>query len=309
MKKTNISVVIPSYNRTKILLETIAQLLDQNMPAEQIIVVDQTHYDVDDPHARTLSDYDARGEIRWIQQTEPSIPKAMNRGLLESGSRYVLFLDDDVTFENDFLRNHQMSINEQAPLAQVGQIVQPWQTADVEHAHSISTKGISLNYDLMFAFNSSKPAQIQNCMAGNLCVDREAAIAIGGFDENFSKTAYRFESEFCKRFCIEYDTLFYYNPAAVLNHLYIKSGGTRAHSNFLTSMSSDHSFGDYYFAMLLGRGFETQQYVVTRLFTSIKAKFYLRKPWYIPLRLIGEIRGVNKARACKKLGQQLMKTP
>ena len=111
MDRVNISVVIPSYNRTKILLSTIEQLLEQDSLAAQIIVVDQTHYQANDLGAKRLTELDSLGKIQWIRQQEASIPKAMNRGMLEATADYVLFLDDDVTFSNTFLTNHQKAVS------------------------------------------------------------------------------------------------------------------------------------------------------------------------------------------------------
>ena len=309
MNKSVISIVIPTYGRSSVLIDTISQLLVQNLRPEQIVVVDQTTYEEGSQEAELLSSYSSRGLIKWVRQQEASIPKAMNRGLMESTGRYVLFLDDDVLLDETFISNHQKVIDEIAPLAYVGQIVQPWESSNVSSERLEYDFNIDLEADLYFRFNSNAPTYIQNCMAGNLCVDRESAILARGFDENFSKVAYRFETEFCKRFCVEHNTLFYYAPSAMLHHLYVRSGGTRAHSSFLTSASSDHSFGDYYYALLHGRGHKKYAYIVRRFISSVKAKFYLRKPWYIPIRLLAETRGILKALECMKSGQQLLARP
>lgn len=306
VKIANISVVIPSYNRSKILLETLDQLFNQTIRAQELLVVDQTRYDELDAQARSLQQLNDEGKIRWLRLSKPSIPAAMNKGLLESISARVLFLDDDIQIGTDFIEKHQYVIDQFKALAHVGQIVQPWQKPNQTIQRLKEIDKVTLRADLEFAFNSAEQVSIQNCMAGNLCVDRESAIEVGGFDENFSGVAYRFESEFCKRFCKVLDTRFLYSPLPVLDHLYIKSGGTRAHANYLTSPSPVHSFGDYYFALLLGRGIAQFTYIFSRLFYSCWAKFYLRRPWYIPVRLVAEIRGLCKALWCFNKGQALL---
>ena len=302
----NISVVIPSYNRSEILLDTLDQLFNQTIKPNEVLVIDQTLYDQGDAAAESLRKLDEVGDIRWLRLNEPSIPAAMNKGLLESVSESVLFLDDDIQVSSDFLAKHQQVIDQFKPLAHVGQVVQPWQKPNQVFEHQMDDQKITLNADLEFMFNAAEPASIQNCMAGNLCVDRKSALAVGGFDENFSGVAYRFESEFCKRFCKALDTRFLYSPLPSLNHLYIKSGGTRTHANYLISSKPVHSFGDYYFALLFGEGGSKYKYIVSRLFLSVCAKFYVRRPWYIPLRLAGEVRGLFKALECVKQGQKLL---
>ena len=145
-------------------------------------------------------------------------------------------------------------------------------------------------------------------MAGNLVVDRQAAIECGGFDQQFSGAAYRFETEFCRRMIAYTNKPFHFNPQASLNHLKIATGGTRAVVNsFLTSMSPIHSQGDYYFAMRCGkRKSEVILYTLHRFFGCLKKRFYLYKPWWIPIRLIGETRGLYRAYVMFQQGPNLI---
>ncbi len=302
--RTSLSVVIPTFNRGEVLLETIDYLLSQSVLPNEIIIVDQTRYNDGDPVARKLAELSDRESIHWMLKDKPSIPMAMNSGAVIAKSEWLLYIDDDVRISKDFIESHLDTITESSKLAHVGQIVQPWQQPNSNETVQVSSS--SFRADLVFRFNHSMPAEINNCMAGNLCVNRGALIEAGGFDENFYGVAYRFETEFCKRFCKVHDTLFYYSPKPILNHLYIKSGGTRAHANYLTSTSPVHSMGDYYLALLHAPPLEAIGYIVKRLFTSVVAKFYLSRPWYIPARMIAEIRGLASALKAYKKGQKLI---
>lgn len=303
--RIELTVVIPTYNRSAIVLETVGKLLNQHSLANEIILVDQSNYESGDPHYERLFALNEAGSIRWLRSSEPSIPKAMNSGLLLAQSEWVLFLDDDVDFDDDFISLHLAQITLNDALAHVGQVVQPWQHPN--HRLDNYKRGNGLYEDLNFGFNSNKEYRIRNCMAGNLCVNREAAISAGGFDENFIGSAFRFETEFCKRFCEIHVTRFKYTPDPKLDHLYIKTGGTRAHANHLTSISSAHSMGDYYYALLLGQRLGRIAYIVRRVIFSLKAKFYLRRPWYMPIRLVAEFRGLLQAIRAVKKGQSLIK--
>ncbi len=300
----SLSVVLPTYNRGAVLLDTLDFLFAQSVSPGEIIVVDQTQYVSGDEHASRLSTLHKRGKIIWVRRTEPSIPQAMNQGLITSASDWVLFLDDDVEFARDFIQEHLRQIEKGDALAHVGQIVQPWQEPNTRMLKYESGNG--LYEDLDFRFNADREFRIRNCMAGNLCVSREAALNAGGFDENFTGSAFRFETEFCKRFCLRNKTLFKYTPTPKLDHLYVKSGGTRAHANHLTSFSPAHSMGDYYYALLNGLNMASALYVLRRLVFSLKAKFYLKKPWYIPVRIVAEVRGLVNAILSIKKGQSLV---
>ena len=293
-KTPTLSVIIPTYNRGSILIETIELLLRQNDPANEIIIVDQTQYDPTDPIFIKLTELSDEQKINWLKLDQPSIPVAMNKGLLLAKSEYVLFLDDDVTFTDNFIENHKIAIKQHNSIGHVGQIIQPWQTSiELENYHSDN----GLERDLFFPFNSNRQKQIHNCMAGNLCVHRQSAIECGGFDLQFSGVAYRFETEFARRLIKTTDKALLFVPEASLNHLKVPSGGTRDYSqNHLTSLSSVHSEGDYYFALMQMKVFPTKFsvfiYIIKRLFGSICAKFYLKRPWWIPVRLIAEFKGL-----------------
>ena len=104
MLSPGLSIVVPTYGRDDVLLETLRRLFAMNPPASEIIVVDQT-----DRHStqvsRTLNMWQASGRMRWLRLRDPSIPGAMNRGLLEASNPIVLFLDDDVIPESGRLRH------------------------------------------------------------------------------------------------------------------------------------------------------------------------------------------------------------
>jgi len=291
-----LTVVIPTYNRGSVLLDTISYLVKQIEPADEIIIVDQTHYEPGSDIANQLSELHEEQVIKWVKRSEPSIPKAMNHGLRLAKTEYVLFLDDDVSFSNDFIKQHKETIRAHNYFAHVGQIIQPWQQ-QIEYAGHPSKDGFLK--DVEFPFNSGSFNEIHNCMAGNLCVNKQQAFDVGGFDEQFSGVAYRFETEFCLRMIKHTGQAFLFSPLATLNHLKVVEGGTRGHAkSHLTSASGAHSEGDYYFALLqlssAHRGLAIR-YILKRLFASVIAKFYLTRPWWIPVRMMAEFLGLFSA--------------
>jgi hypothetical protein len=48
--------------------------------------------------------------------------------------------------------------------------------------------------------------------------------------------------------------------------------------------------GDYYFAMQSGWSLGTVTYMLRRPFREVATRFHLRHPWYIPVKLMGELR-------------------
>jgi len=308
MTEITLSVVIPTYNRGAVLLDTIQLLHSQTLKADVVYIVDQTDYREGDTVSSQLQVLHDSKAINWVRLGKPSIPVAMNVGLQKAGSDYVLFLDDDVHFSENFLYQHHQAITQHQPVAQVGQIIQPWQTPETRVNYR---SGSGIMRDLGFPFHSNESAEIANCMAGNLCVNRLMALKVGGFDQRFEGVAYRFETEFCRRIIASTGELFRFEPLATLDHLKVNSGGTRDHAqSHLTSLSATHSVGDYYFAMgemkHLDRIWSSLAYILRRFLSSVVARLYLSKPWYIPIRLVSEFMGLSKAIYLRLRGPKLL---
>ncbi|HXX82022.1 MAG TPA: glycosyltransferase family A protein, partial [Thermodesulfovibrionales bacterium] len=95
VENSPVSVIIPTYRREQVLLDTIQYLHNLQPPPAVIIVIDQTGaHEVS--VQEQLDQWDKSNEIRWVRLKKPSIPGAMNKGLLYARNDIVLFLDDDI---------------------------------------------------------------------------------------------------------------------------------------------------------------------------------------------------------------------
>jgi len=89
MAKAN--VIIPTYNRAKLVQEAVESVLHQTFDDIEIIVVDDGSTDRTGEELR--SRYDER--VRYFYQANSGRSAARNRGIMASSGRYVLFLDSD----------------------------------------------------------------------------------------------------------------------------------------------------------------------------------------------------------------------
>jgi GT2 family glycosyltransferase len=281
-----LSVAIPTFGRDVVLIDTILQLLGQSPKAAEILIVDQTPAH-DAATMAQLTRWHEEGQIRWERRTQPSQPAALNHAIAIADQPLLLMLDDDIRMGPGFLAAHCAAFDRPEIWAVVGQVLQPEEDEWADHEHLEQSGPLA---DIGFPFRSGRRVYVENGMSGNMCVRREMALALGGFDENFlPPVSYRFDSEFCKRL-IGAGGKIRFEPKARINHLRAMRGGTRSSGNHLASASPSHGVGDYYFALRQGLCVATVMYVMKRPLREVCTRFHLRRPWWIPMKLIGELR-------------------
>ena len=293
---SEVTIAIPTYKRGEILVQTIEHLLKLAPRATEILIVDQTELHRPEIVER-LHEWSQNGDIRWIRVSEPSVPHAMNIALREARAPIVLFMDDDIVPTDNLVAEHTAGYDA-GIWAVAGQVLQPGEEeGHFEHLHDGPLR------DLEFPFNHNQRCDVENVMAGNLSVHRGHSLSIGGFDENFIGAAYRFETDFARRM-IAAGGRIRYEPRARLRHLKITDGGIRAHGDQRRTVSASHTVGDYYFALWHVRRF--WPYVLRRLRRNVVTRWLLWHPWYIPSRLIAEVRGYAIAKRLYRRGRLLM---
>ena len=111
--------------------------------------------------------------------------------------------------------------------------------------------------------------------------------------KTFIGVAYRFEAEFAHRW-LNAGYQIEFEPAAVIDHLKVSRGGTREYGEHLTTMRPYHAVGAYYYLLTTGRiRKQAKGRIFRRFVESIKTRHHLKHPWYIPVTLIAEIRGLH----------------
>lgn len=270
------------------MLDSVEAVLALPEPPAELLLIDQTESHTAETDQR-LAELEQRPGFRRLCPAQPSITRAMNLALREAQTSHVLFLDDDILPVSDLAAIHRKAHENQPELwATVGQVIQPWQESE---AITPPREFQGLKEDFDFPFHSSLDADVRNVMAGNLCVHRERALSVGGFDENFQGSAFRFETEFARRIVRAGGTIRFLGGAGI-RHLRVSAGGTRSQGSHLTSASPHHGIGDHYYAFLHGGTAEAWWYAVRRVIREVSTRFHLTHPWWIPVKLTGEIRAL-----------------
>lgn len=272
-----ITVAIPTYRREQVLLDTVASLINLDPGAAEILLLDQTSRHEDETE-RHLRDWHESGRIRWLRLSEPSIPKAMNQGLLEASHDTILFLDDDIVPFPGLVAAHVDRHRDDSTLV-AGRVLQPWD-GDVQSATWAAKQ-----------FASTEIRKIDEFIGCNFSLNRRDSIAIGGFDENFVRVAYNFEREFADRWRFAGRTIDFC-PQAAIRHLKASAGGTRTFGEHLTTLSAAHSVGAYYYLLRSRLANRRIRKFLGRPFRAVMTRHHLRHPWWIPATLFGEVTGM-----------------
>ncbi len=276
--ESRLSIAIPSYRREQVLIDTLELLLALPEPADEILLIDQTESHQPATEAR-LSALQESGAIRWIRQQPPSIPLAMNRGLVEARGDLVLFLDDDVRPDANLVSAHRRAHAHYPEALIAGRVIQPWE------------EGVDFSGVEAFCFAGTRAFWIGEFIGCNFSLRRTRALELGGFDQNFVRVAYRFEAEFAHRFLAAGGRI-RFEPAASLHHLHVAAGGTRSFGEHLTTLRPDHAVGAYYFALRTRSARGCFAEFVRRPLRAIATRHHLRRPWWIPATLFAEFRGM-----------------
>ena len=99
MKCYLLSIIVCTHNRSRLLNKCLESLLAQNVNSIEIVVIDNNSQD---DTAQIVNKYTIEHQnIRYFCETEIGLSHARNRGIMESTSEWVLYIDDDgIAFPN-----------------------------------------------------------------------------------------------------------------------------------------------------------------------------------------------------------------
>lgn len=94
------SIVIPTYNRGKVICQAIEEALQQDYANYEVVVIDQTAHYPADIQSRLDS---LKSRIRYVHRDQPNVSAARNAGVLAATGEIIVFIDDDVHVGRDYL--------------------------------------------------------------------------------------------------------------------------------------------------------------------------------------------------------------
>jgi len=124
----DISVVLCTYNRCKILPQALESVLGSTLPSSidwELLVVDNNSTDqtrqVVEEYCRRFPD-----RIRYVFEMQQGLSRARNRGIREARGTIIAFMDDDVTVEPGWLQTLTSSLRDGHWAGAGGSVVPQW---------------------------------------------------------------------------------------------------------------------------------------------------------------------------------------
>jgi GT2 family glycosyltransferase len=219
-----ISVIVPTYHRDQPLIDTVSDLLLLIFPDYEVVVVDQAPCHSPAAQER-LAQWHEQGAIRWIQTAQPGLTAARNRGIEASRGHLIVFVDDDVRIpDQNFLRAHgALFAAHPEVMASGGRVLEPSQPPRTVTS-LIGWLGPFGMREPGFGSTFSGPASsLRGC---NMAFRKTALTAIGGFDERYTRSAFREDTDVSWRLR-RAGYAVWFNHEAWLYHLSAATGGTR----------------------------------------------------------------------------------
>jgi glycosyltransferase involved in cell wall biosynthesis len=247
-----ISVIIPTYGREEPLQTTLLDVLKQEYPHFETIVVDQTQEHQPETQA-FLDELASEGKIRLFKVDWASLPGARNYAVKRAKGDILLFLDDDVLLEPGFLVAHAKNYDSPNVGAVAGRVFDRMKLADFQEGLEIQdlppeAMDAGIAWYHINLVHTVKPQQVLSARGCNMSFRREIFETHGIlFDERFQGSAVREESDFCLRIR-KTGLMIWYDPDAHLIHLGEETGGCHD----ITTRSLKYQLTFYHNHFLMG---------------------------------------------------------
>jgi GT2 family glycosyltransferase len=196
----------------------------------------------------------------------------------------LLFLDDDIRINSDFLAAHSETMTRSGAPMVSGQILE-------DEAHTVDNLPIkACDPDigwLYFRKNYSKECRTTFMMSGNCAIRRDLFLQLRGMDENYEKGAFREESDFALRLAGA-GHVGVFQPRASIYHLGsagAPDGGARNTTKNKSIAGFHHCVGDWYFNLRFARGRLMMPLFEMSIRHFIFNRYNVRHPWLLPILL------------------------
>ncbi len=188
-RKPEVSVIISTYNRCKLLPSALESVLEQNSDdiSYEVIVVDNNSTDETQSVVELFTAEHAKVSLKYIFEEQQGLSFGRNAGIAAASAPVIVFTDDDVCVSPDWIANIKRVFDRHPEIGFVGGKVVPhwnseppsWITNDHWSPLALQDHG-----DSSFYVNTERPI----CLVGaNLAFRRQVFEQVGLFAPEFQR--------------------------------------------------------------------------------------------------------------------------
>ncbi|MEW6055833.1 MAG: glycosyltransferase [Bdellovibrionota bacterium] len=221
-----LAVIIPTRGRDGCLRQTLRDLKTQDYSNFEVWVVDQN----DVPLKNLQEELGTRIKLHHEVMPPLGSHAGRNHAILRTQAEVLVFVDDDVRVEVDFLKRHVTAFRDaKGPVSAVaGRVIQP---KDGYTPEEMKVMGRRASYNRWLGrvsgnFVGSESAYVDHIHECNFSIIAKDLKEIGGFNEEFKGNAY-FEGADLALRLIRQGKKILYRPEVCLVHLQEGAGGNR----------------------------------------------------------------------------------
>lgn len=216
-----ISLIIPTYNRSEILIETVRHYLNNFPDDGELIIIDQSQ----DRNLDIVELSEIHPFVKYMQISEKGLPNARNIGSLAASGEIIVYTDDDVIPSTKLLAAYKRAFEDPMVGGAAGRVC-------LANASNMKTKSErprirQVDGKIFSNFDQDKKMSVDHAQGCNMAFRRSLVVEVGGFDKRFGGSAHLEETDLCMRIkALGYKIV--YLPNASLIHLVHESGGCRS---------------------------------------------------------------------------------
>jgi glycosyltransferase involved in cell wall biosynthesis len=174
------SVVIPTFERRAVVLESVRALAAQELKSfEAIVVVDGST----DGSAQALRELDVSFPLTVVEQPNSGQASARNRGVVEARGELLLFLDDDMEAHPRLLLEHDRSHRRGADVVMGDIPLHP----DSPSNFLSAAVGAWAGERSQALAKGEKALALDDLLTGQMSMRRELFLSVGCFDNDFTR--------------------------------------------------------------------------------------------------------------------------
>ena len=218
-----LSIVIATYNRSAMLMQTLQSVIEQTLPREEweCVVVNNNSTD------STAADFDAFAarypdyNLRMVLETNQGLSYARNRGIRESEGEYIAIVDHDERIAPEFVASY-VALFDDVPdaVAAGGPIVAEYPTGRPRWMSAFTERPIANTMYFGEEVREFPRGRVPG--GGNMALRRSAVRRYGVFDTSLGYVGESLvggeESDLFERLQIA-EAKYYYVPKAVMYHI------------------------------------------------------------------------------------------